>query len=355
MTIGGTKLRRGEVLLGRFRVDGLLGEGGMGTVYLAWHLSLDMPVAIKVIRAPLEQSAQLHIRLQREARAIARLRSEYVCRPLDFGSLESGEPFLVMEYLQGIPLSQYARARHDLSHLVDLALQTAAGLAEAHRFGLIHRDVKPSNILVTGAPGSRCIAKLVDFGLAKALDFDTVITGAGQVLGTPEFMSPEQAMSSPDVDFRTDVWSLGVVLHWLVTGTMPFDGATRMRMLTSILHDEPNLAHAAWAQVPALRETVALCLVKAPERRLKSVAAFAERLEPFAGEEGRIAASIVKATLTDAWSTTHGTPPDEAIAFMGAATTAVSEVSATAETAATGRTQFAQELRTPRPRGQGEK
>jgi len=294
----------GRILLGRFRVEALIARGGMGAVYLARHLDLDMPVAIKVIQRDLGGPGEvlegardhLRIRFQREARALARVSSEYVCRPLDFGTLESGEPYLVLEHLVGASLSSVAaQGRMSSSMIADHCAQVAAGLAAVHEQGLVHRDLKPSNIFIAQVQGGRRLAKLVDFGLAKALDIDTLITQGGQLIGTPEFMSPEQVACAPDIDHRADLWALGVVLHWMVTGVPPFRAPSRSQLLKAIMHEEARLDDPAWRAVPLLRDATAACLAKYPAKRPASVAAIVDMIGPLLSEEGAHAARIARA------------------------------------------------------------
>ncbi|NUP05580.1 MAG: serine/threonine protein kinase [Polyangiaceae bacterium] len=292
-----TTLAPGRVLLGRFEVVCLLGEGGMGSVWLARHTALDMAVAIKVLGAPLssESADESLVRFANEAKALARIDSEYVCRPLDFGTLDSGAPYLVLEYLDGVSLAEYARDRRlGIEQVTDIALQAAAGLAEAHRVGLVHRDVKPSNIIVTRGRG-RPVAKLVDFGLSKALGRAS-ITNAGRVVGTPQVMSPEQIRGTT-IDHRTDVWSLGVVVFWMLTGTYPFDGVTTAALFASTLDDAPVPLASLRPDLPVdLVSAVDACFEKNPVDRMPWMGAFAARLAPFGSLAGKLAAEIALAT-----------------------------------------------------------
>jgi len=301
-------LTPGQMLLGRYRVVRALGEGGMGTVYLAQHVALEMPVAIKLIAAAPNSSrwSVLHARFVREARTLGRLRSEYVCRVLDFGTLEGGEPFVVLEFLQGEPLSYLAQTEKlERETVVDFVAQSIAGLAEAHRCGLVHRDIKPSNLFVAAVQGARRQAKVIDFGLVRGpaqgeggLGLGATVTRGEGLLGTPEFVSPEQADSPHDVDERTDVWSLGACLFWLLTKELPFEGATRLALLASIVNDPPRMWLFEGTSVPsALRDAVAQSLAKKAADRPPSVAAFGDMLEPFCSLEGARALNIARETL----------------------------------------------------------
>ncbi|MFO0615463.1 MAG: serine/threonine-protein kinase [Polyangiaceae bacterium] len=300
----GIELAAGDVLLDRYRVDAKIGEGGMGGVYLGWHVALEMAVAIKVIRLPAGGDAgdQARVRLLREARGLARLRSEFVRRPLDYGALPTGAPFLVLEYLEGMSLAERAaRGLLPRAEAVTYVAQAAAGLAEAHAHHVVHRDVKPSNVFLARAQGDERIAKVLDFGIAKTLSLDTDITRGGQLLGTPEYMSPEQVRDAPSVDERTDVWSLGVVLYRLLGGALPFRGATKPRTLASILDDEPPALRTLRPDLPLpLQRVVEACLAKDPDRRIESAAELAARLAPFGTDEAKRAARVALATESSA-------------------------------------------------------
>jgi serine/threonine protein kinase len=291
----------GQTLLGRFRVERPLGEGGMGAVHLAQHVALEMPVAIKVIAAEptSDRWAVLQARFVREARTLARMRSEFVCRVLDFGSLDTGEPFLILEFIEGHSLATVAAHESlSLETMIDFVAQGIAGLAEAHRWKLVHRDIKPSNLLVASVQGGRRQTKVIDFGLVRTSDAEAIVTRGDGVLGTPEFMSPEQVLSAHDVDARTDVWSLGATLFWLVTKELPFEGPTRLALLASIVNDPPRVwLMEGKAIPPGLRDAILDCLAKNPQDRPANVAVLGERLAPFAGPEGRRAIELAALSL----------------------------------------------------------
>ncbi len=293
--------RPGDTVLGRYRVVRPLGEGGMGTVYLAEHVALEMPVAIKVIAAePTSEKWQiLRARFEREARTLGRLSSDYVCRVLDFGQLAGGAPFLVLEFLSGYPLGVVAtREVLDRSELVDFIAEASAGVAEAHRAGLVHRDIKPSNLFVASTQGGRRRIKLIDFGLVRGSDTEATVTRGDGLLGTPEFMSPEQIDTPHDVDSRTDVWSLGAIRFWLMSHELPFDGPSRLELLASIVDEPPRMWLLEGKGVPpGLRDVIGQSLAKKPRDRPASVGALAMMLRPFAGPEGVRALEIAEATL----------------------------------------------------------
>lgn len=287
-------LEPGSRIAGKYRVTRVIGRGGMGVVLAAVHESLDAPVAIKVLGGDSALTEEQVARFLREARAASALRSEHVARVTDFGTLDDGQPFMALEYLEG---EDYARVleRGPLrpEEAVDVVLQACAALAEAHAAGIVHRDLKPSNLFRTQRPdGSDCV-KLLDFGVSKttASREGAAITGTGKVLGTPLYMSPEQLRTPKDVDARADVWALGVVLYELLTGLTPFPADDLGVLFASILERDPvPLAEALPGVDPELAKTVNACLVKDRAARLGSVVELAARLEPFGSAEGRVAA-----------------------------------------------------------------
>jgi serine/threonine-protein kinase len=231
----------GRVLAGRFRVEQKLGEGGMGVVFECTHLVLGNRVVIKVLKSSSGVDAEARARFLREGRAAALLESPHIVRVLDAGTLESGEPFLCMEKLRGHDLARELVVRGGtlpIAEALEYVGQAAKALQLAHEAGIVHRDIKPANLFLSETEsGSRCV-KVLDFGIAKARSLgkdELATTSLGSVLGTPYYMSPEQLRSSRGVTGQTDVWSLGVVLHELVTGTLPFRGETIASLSAAIL------------------------------------------------------------------------------------------------------------------------
>ncbi|MFS8068038.1 MAG: serine/threonine-protein kinase, partial [Byssovorax sp.] len=209
----------GELIAGKYRVDRVLGAGGMGTVFAATHVVLGQRVAIKRMHPERIGRHNAGPRFLREARAAARLRSQHVARVIDVGVLEDGAPFIVMEHLDGEDLAALVDRRGALpvAEAVEYVLQAAEAIAEAHAAGIVHRDLKPENLFLSfDLAGAPCI-KVLDFGISKLLGDELALTRAAVAVGTPLYMSPEQMVSSRDVDSRTDLWSLGVVLYELVT------------------------------------------------------------------------------------------------------------------------------------------
>src|ERR1041384_7316482 len=203
----------GAVLAGRYRIERVLGQGGMGVVVQATHLQLHQSVAMKFLLPEVLANHQVVQRFLREAQAAVRLRSEHVARVIDVGSLETGAPYMVLEYLDGADLSTFPRGQLSVGAIIDLVLQACEALAEAHSLGIVHRDIKPANFFITRATGGTPLLKLLDFGISKTPATGGQLTATQTVMGTPAYMSPEQMRSSRNVDHRSDIWSLGVVLY----------------------------------------------------------------------------------------------------------------------------------------------
>lgn len=276
----------GDVLRGKYRIERILGRGGMGVVALAHHLRLDHPVAIKVLRPnPTEPHAAE--RFAREARAAARLHGEHVVRILDVDDSESGLPFIVMEYLEGTDLEKIVKERGGLPvpEAVEYVLQACEGVAEAHAAGIVHRDLKPSNLFLVHRPdGSPCV-KLVDFGISKPLEAtdEMALTDTEWVVGSPMYMAPEQLRSARDVDLRTDVWALGLVLYRLLTGKHAFEAESRPAVILRIAAEAPTPMESLRPDVPpALTQIILRCLAKDRNARFARVEELAAALEPFA-------------------------------------------------------------------------
>jgi serine/threonine-protein kinase len=298
-TFSGTGLFAGEVLLGKYRLERVLGRGGMGFVVAATHLGLDQLVAIKMLLPSSLDKKDVLSRFAREARAAAKLRNEHVVRVTDVGDLPSGAPYLVMEYLRGKDLADVLIERGPLpiDRAIDYVLQALEAIAEAHAFGMVHRDLKPANLFLASGPGGGEIVKLLDFGISKASEDPKgealALTGAGVLIGSPRYMSPEQIRSAKDCDAGTDIWSVGVIAYELITGRVPFESASSVELVAEILTAEPA---ALPPEVPAgLRDTILRCLAKDRARRPGSALELARAIAPFGSVDAALAVERVRA------------------------------------------------------------
>ncbi len=285
----------GDILAGKYRVDRVLGIGGMGMVVAATHIDLDEPRAIKFMRSEARASVEAETRFLREARASAGLKSEHVVRVHDMGRLEAGEPYLVMEFLEGMDLKAIIKRSKAVSivQAVDYMVQACEALAEAHAVGIIHRDLKPSNLFVTTGNDARPCAKVLDFGISKltgalAESAGMDLTQTTSVMGSPLYMSPEQMESARDIDARSDIWSLGVMLYETLTRTRPFSGKTVTAVAMSVAKDVVVPPSKRRPEIPAKLEQVMLrCLDKNRDDRYDNVAELTKALAPFASSESQ--------------------------------------------------------------------
>jgi len=297
---GGTSPRGpevGDVVGAKYRVEAILGEGGMGIVARATHLQLDEPVALKFLRPDLARNADIVARFAREAKASARVKSEHIARVYDVGMRDDGVPYMVMELLQGTDLGTMVSREGPLplEDAVDYIVQACEALAQAHASGIVHRDIKPENLFLVGAEGWRTI-KLLDFGIShsgligNAGDADPD-TNPSLLLGTPLYMSPEQVRASKTVDGRSDVWSLGICLYELLTGEHAFGGPGVQEICAAILDaPAPLISHNRPDLPIELEAVIARCLEKDPDLRYPNVAELALALADFASPRSRISA-----------------------------------------------------------------
>jgi serine/threonine protein kinase len=292
----GAALSGGTVLIGKYRLERVLGEGGMGVVYAAHHLLLDRPVALKLLAPEAVQNPEAVARFLNEARNAARIDNEYVCRVMDLGVLPEGQPYIAMELLEGIDLGRLLAERGPLPQVeaVGYVIQALTGIGGAHLMGVIHRDLKPSNLFLAGkADGSR-IVKVLDFGISKATRATRatdatgaaagarVLTSVNNALGSPAYMSPEQVRSASSIDLRTDLWAVGVILYELCTGVRPFASSNVAEVLALILERDPVPLSVMRAGIPpGFEAVVSRCLHKNAEHRFASAAELAHALAPF--------------------------------------------------------------------------
>jgi serine/threonine-protein kinase len=285
----------GDVIAGKYRVDRVLGSGGMGVVVAAHHQQLQHAVALKFLNQDALGSKDALNRFLREGQVLARLKSPHVARVMDVGTLEQGEPYLVMEYLQGADLGNVLRERGRLpiAEAVGYVLQACEAVAEAHANGIVHRDLKPSNLFLTQGPDGLPFVKVLDFGIAKTPqvssgDREALVTTTGSLMGSPLYMSPEQIRSPRRVDARTDIWSLGVILYELLSGITPFEGETPSAALAAIVADAPTPLRAIRPDIPEdLEAAVTRCLKKEADSRVASILELAQSLEDFVTAESR--------------------------------------------------------------------
>jgi serine/threonine-protein kinase len=289
---GEAPVKPGDTLAGKFRVDQVLGVGGMGIVVAATHLHLHQKVAIKFMLEGALVRPALVERFAREARAAARLRSDHIARVLDVGTLANGSPYIVMEYLEGSDLGALLEERGCLSieETVDFVLQTCDALAEAHSIGIVHRDLKPRNLFVTARNDGRALVKVLDFGISKHKTgaSDMSLTRTSEIMGSPNYMSPEQFRSSKSVDERSDIWALGAIVYELLAGRVPFVADSVTALTALVLMEPPTPLSTLRPNLPArLVGVVERCLQKDPALRFQSVAQLALALKPFAPGESR--------------------------------------------------------------------
>ena len=294
-----------EILGGKYRIERVIGLGGMGVVAAALHQRLGHRVAIKFLSASM-QTPELVDRFLREGQAAVRIKSEHVASVLDVGVLDSGTPYLMMEHLIGVDLGEHLADGGPLqiAEAVDFTIQTCEALAAAHMAGVIHRDLKPSNLFLTQRADGTPLIKVLDFGISKVSeaaghpDMKSTLTRPGMMLGSPRYMSPEQLRNSSKVDHHTDIWAIGVVLHELLTGTPPFDAESFAALCSMIISDPPVRLRARVPAAPAdLEATILRCLEKAPTDRFSNVAELAAALVPHASEEARQSATRIRRML----------------------------------------------------------
>lgn len=292
-------LSRGEILDGRYRVDAILGSGGMASVFRATHVTLGQTVAVKVACPLLLSIEGMAARFLREARAATRLRNPHVAKVFDVGTTPADVPYMVMEYLEGDDLRAVLSAHGPLPPevAVDYVLQACEALAEVHALGMVHRDLKPANLFLTTGPDGRACIKVIDFGISRTATAGSEtgrLTNPQAIIGTPRYMAPEQMRDAASADARADIWSLGTVLYELLTGELPFQGGGLHELLISATETDPHPPSTLRTDLPpALDEVVLQCLRAEPEGRPRDVVVLAEMLAAFGDERAEAQASDV--------------------------------------------------------------
>lgn len=293
-------LRPGSIIADKYVVGCFLGAGGMAQVFEAVNRDLDERVALKVMHPSFMADPSLAAKLRAEARAAARIRSENVARVFDVVSTEQGDPVIVMELLEGQDLRSWAEARSPLpvEVAVGVIVEACSGLAVAHANGIVHRDVKPENLFMAHEIGGGTVVKLLDFGISRAaLGHNPVQPGSGQhaihrLLGTPNYMAPEQINSSRAADCRIDVWGIGVLMFELLADITPFESDTPEATCLAVLNGRRRDLRALRPNVPEeLVEIIERCLHVKPQARYPSVADVAVALQPFARPHDHISVS----------------------------------------------------------------
>ncbi len=310
----------GEVIGGKYRITRLIGDGGMGSVYEARHEVLNTPVALKFLHPEFTKRAGLVSRFMREAKVSASIQSPHVTRVTDVEQLPDGSPYIVMELLQGESLQQLLDRRIKLpaDQAIDFTLQMLSGLEAAHALGVVHRDLKPDNVFITPSTGGP-IAKLLDFGIAKLRDtneFKKGLTRPGAIMGTPEYMAPEQAYSADQVDHRADIYSIGAMLYEMLSGERPAYGDEPEQIVYKVTSGQVKRLSEYDASLPAgLVDAVHRAMAPASTHRFATAVDMRLGLAPFAGQlshAGRLAATPPPGSIVQ--GATQDLPPLEHLA-----------------------------------------
>lgn len=340
--VGSRDLREGVLVAGKYRIEKLIARGGMGLVFRASQPMISRSVALKVVRPELLSHPDAAEKLLTEACVLSQFQNDHVCRILDAGRLEDGAPYLVLEYLDGTDLRVLLNRerRIEPARAVDWMMDLLEALAESHSLGIVHRDVKPENLVLARTPSGDSV-KLLDFGICSAPNVkgaDERKFGEDYGIGSPHYMAPEQ-ISSPDAsDHRIDIWSVGVVLFELLSGEPPFEGDSAMSICAQVLAREPTSLTQLVPTLPTgLAEIVNRCLSKEPSKRYADVIELATALAPYGTLAAREALPRIRRTLSstppaaredEPIDLTEPTPPSTAGPASRRARSALGDVSA---------------------------
>jgi serine/threonine protein kinase len=271
----------GRLLRGTYRVIAALDEGGMGKLYRAEHQRLRRPVAVKVMARNLSANTEAIARFRREAEIVSQLDHPHIVQILDFDTTETGDPYIVMELLAGETLSRRLDQLRilPLRDTVEIVAQIASALTLAHREGVVHRDLKPDNVVLLSMQDSSIFVKLLDFGISKGSPKSTRVTGKYDILGTPDYMAPEQALSTAKADHRADQWSLACMTYEMLTGHVPFTGDSAVQILSKVVSESPPPLTLFVPAIPnSIQDIVLRGLAKDPFQRYPSIGDFADKL-----------------------------------------------------------------------------
>jgi eukaryotic-like serine/threonine-protein kinase len=295
----------GAIVAGKYRIDHVIAEGGSGIVVAATHLALHQSVAIKYLKPAARANPDIVERFAGEGRLAAQITSEHVVRVYDVGELADEGPYIVMEHLRGRDLAGVLQEGGPLpvARAIDFILQACDALAYAHALDIVHRDIKPENLILAERTDDTPVVKIIDFGISKSAprrgdEGSWRQTAERERFGTPIYMSPEQLRSTSGVDARSDIWSVGVLLHELLTCALPFEGESLPQLCVSILNDPPVKLRSHRPDAPPELEAIVLkCLEKDPARRFRNVAELAQALAPFGPPKGYDRAERIKKVL----------------------------------------------------------
>ncbi len=343
-------VHEGDILAGKYRVERVLGIGGMGVVVAAHHIQLDEKVALKFLLPHMLTNGEAVARFAREARAAVKIKSEHVARVIDVGTLETGAPYMVMEFLEGLDLGVWLQQRGALAfdQAVEFVLQACVAVAEAHALGIVHRDLKPANLFCIRRADGQLSIKVLDFGISKTTTVagssapEMSMTATSAMMGSPLYMSPEQMESAKSVDRRTDIWALGVILFELLTRRTPFDGDSMPAVCMKITSQPPPpLTTFRPDAPPGLEVAILRCLEKNRDHRYPNVAELGLALLPFAPKRARSSVERISGIIQSAGLSTTALsvplspdaaalPPVGTMAPFGVTTTGASRGKVTA-------------------------